>query len=420
MLGDDRLADDGEVTASRGGGGRVGFAWLGAATGALYLGVGITIPTVPRFAERSFGASGADLGLLAVAYTIGALSCRPMVAWLAQRVRQSSTALLGLSVAVGAFVVHSGARSLVLLAIARSVFAVGETLAFLGITNLVTSHADEGRQTESASYNSAALFAGIGIGPVIGDRLSRAGSFAAAFLLAGGCAVVAFGCVRMAQRYVRDPALVAMRAEEEAVSRLRRVGLHRGGARPGLVLASVVIAQGTWSLFLTPYADSVGVGEVGALFLVSSLVILTLRIVAAGVPARAGLRRTAAFSVVGVASGLVALGVVQGRVGLWLSVVLVSLGMAQMFPALVGITLERVSVADRPLALSTFVMFFEVGSALGGASGLLVDHHGYPPTFVVAGLVGLAGLVFLGADHRSDAATPAAQRRRPPSGAGKR
>ena len=72
MLGDDRLADDAEVIASRGG--RVGFAWLGAATGALYLGVGITIPTVPRFADRSFAASGADLGLLAVAYTIGALS----------------------------------------------------------------------------------------------------------------------------------------------------------------------------------------------------------------------------------------------------------------------------------------------------------------------------------------------------------
>ena len=106
---------------------------------------------------------------------------------------------------------------------------------------------------------------------------------------------------------------------------------------------------------------------------------------------------SAAFSVIGVAAGLITLGVVQGRVGLWLSVALVSLGMAQMFPALVGITLERVSVADRPLALSTFVMFFEVGSALGGASGWLVDNHGYPVTFVVAGCVGLGGLGFLGA-----------------------
>jgi predicted MFS family arabinose efflux permease len=76
-------------------------------------------------------------------------------------------------------------------------------------------------------------------------------------------------------------------------------------------------------------------------------------------------------------------------------VVLVSLGMAQMFPALIGITLGRVGVADRPLALSTFVMFFEVGSALGGASGWLIDRHGYPLTFVVAGFVGFVGLAFL-------------------------
>lgn len=398
LVDEERVSASGAPLASR-----VGFAWLGAATGALYLGVGITIPTIPRFAERSFGASGADIGLLAVAYTVGALACRPTVAWLSQRIRQSVTALIGLSVAVGAFALHIGARTLLLLALARAVFAVGETLAFLGITNLVTTHASEGHQTEAASHNSAALFAGIGIGPVIGDRLSRSGSFAAAFLLASASAAVAVLCVRMAQRHVLDPAMVDRRADDHAVPRLRRLGLHRGGVRPGLVLASVVIAQGTWSLFLTPYADSVGVGEVGALFLVSSAVILTLRILAARLPARVGLRRSAAFSVVGVATGLVALGAVQGRVGLWLSVAFVSLGMAQMFPSLIGITLERVSVADRPLALSTFVMFFEVGSAMGGASGWLVDRHGYPVTFVAAGSVGLLGLAFLGESRRTQA-----------------
>lgn len=383
-----------------------GFAWLGAATGALYLGIGITIPTLPRFAERSFGASGADLGLLAVAYTVGALSCRPLVAWMAQRIRQSASTVFGMTLAAASFAAHIGARSLVLLAIARCVFAVGETLAFLGITNLVTTHAEEGRLTEAASHNSAALFAGIGVGPVIGDRLSRAGSFTTAFLLAGACAGVGIGCVRLARRHVRDPALVAMREKHQDVSPLRRFGLHRGGVRPGVVLACVVIAQGTWSLFLTPYADSVGVGEVGALFFVSSIVILFFRIVAAKVPARVGLRQSAAFSVCGVAAGLVALGVVQGRVGLWFSVVLVSLGMAQMFPTLVGITFERVSNADRALALSTFVMFFEVGSALGGASGWLVDHRGYPATFTVAGCVGLGGLAFLGRGRPIAATAP--------------
>ena len=373
-----------------------GFVWLGAATAALYLGLGITIPTLPRFAERSFGASGADLGLLAVAYTVGALACRPTVAWLAQRVRQSATGVLGLIVVAASLVAHVGARSLVLLAMARCLFAVGETLAFLGITNLVTTHAVEGHQTEAASHNSAAVFAGIGIGPLIGDRLSRSGHFGVAFLLAGACAIVAVVCVRGARQHVTDPPLSLPHAVDATVPWLRRLGLHRGGVRPGLVLSCIVIAQGTWSLFLTPYADSVGVGEVGALFFVSSIVILVLRIVAAKVPARVGLGRSAAFSVVGVGAGLVALGVVQGRVGLWLSVALVSLGMAQMFPALIGITLGRVSVADRPLALSTFVMFFEVGGALGGASGWLVDHHGYSLTFIVAGLVGLGGLAFLG------------------------
>jgi predicted MFS family arabinose efflux permease len=398
------VGDEGLVSVAALPGGRTGFAWLAGATAALYLGVGITIPTIPRFAERSFGASGADLGLLAVAYTVGALACRPGVAVMAQRIRQSATALIGLLIVVTAIAAHIGARSLVLLALVRSMFAVGETLAFLGITNLVTTHAAEGRQSEAASHNSAALFAGIGVGPVIGDRLSRTGSFTAAFLIAALCAIIALFCVRLARRHVVDPALTPLHPVDASVPRMRRLGLHRGGVRPGLVLSCIVIAQGTWSLFLTPYADSIGVAEVGALFFVSSAVILVLRIVAAKVPDRVGLRRSAAFSVVGVGSGLVMLGLVQGRVGLWLSVAFVSLGMAQMFPALMGITLGRVSVADRPLAVSTFVMFFEVGSALGGASGWLVDHHGYPPTFVVAGLVCLLGLGFLGSQRSASTA----------------
>ncbi len=401
LVDNERLSDAAVRPASR-----VGFAWLAAATGALYLGVGITIPTLPRFAERSFGASGTDLGLLAVAYTVGALSCRPVVAWLSQRVRQSVIGLGGFVVVCSAFGAHIVARSLVLLAIVRGVFAVGETLAFLSIANLVATHAQEARQTEAASHNSAALFAGIGFGPLIGDWLSRSGSFTPAFLLAGASAVVGIGCLEVARRHVADPGLVDRHASDQTVSLVRRLGLHRGGLRPGVVLACVVIAQGTWSLFLTPYADSVGVGEVGALFFVSSIVILLLRIVAAKVPARVGLRRSAAYSVCGVSAGLVALGVVQGRVGLWLSVVFVSLGMAQMFPTLVGITFERVRVADRPLALSTFVMFFEVGSALGGASGWLVDRRGYPVTFIVAGCVGLGGLAFLGRGRLVAATAP--------------
>ena len=98
LVDNERLSDAAVRPASR-----VGFAWLAAATGALYLGVGITIPTLPRFAERSFGASGTDLGLLAVAYTVGALSCRPVVAWLSQRVRQSVIGLGGFVVVCSAF-----------------------------------------------------------------------------------------------------------------------------------------------------------------------------------------------------------------------------------------------------------------------------------------------------------------------------
>ena len=59
LLGDVRV-EEVDATRWRPIGGTGGFVWLGAATAALYLGLRITIPTIPRYAERSFGASGAS------------------------------------------------------------------------------------------------------------------------------------------------------------------------------------------------------------------------------------------------------------------------------------------------------------------------------------------------------------------------
>jgi MFS family permease len=51
---------------------------------------------------------------------------------------------------------------------------------------------------------------------------------------------------------------------------------------------------------------------------------------------------------------------------LWVASAFVGLGVAFNYPSLMALTINRASDRDRAVAVSSFTMFFEVGSAVGG------------------------------------------------------
>ena len=62
---------------------------------------------------------------------------------------------------------------------------------------------------------------------------------------------------------------------------------------------------------------------------------------------------------------------------LWTAAALIGVGMAFMYPSLMALTVDRASDHERPRAISSFTMFFEVGTAVGGlALGALADVFG--------------------------------------------
>jgi MFS family permease len=361
--------------------------FIGIATGLLYAAIGMATPTLPRWTAAQVSASGSALGSMAIAYTIGAIGCRPLLAKIGPHLSQANIAILGALTTSMGFAMHRFATSLVFLWIARLIVAVGETFTYLGMSNLITTAAGP-RAAEAMSYNSAALFAGLGIGPLIGDPLSRDHRWTLAFgLPALLCVVSAMTIFGLRSRVTEPP-----RAKPGG----SWLGIHRPSIRPGLVLGFLILSEATWQNYLTPYSDAQRIGQVGLRLAIFAFSVLVLRIALAKVPAAVGLRVTAAFSVALVSLALVSLGVIGGSTGIWISTVGSIIGMAQMFPALIGLTLEREpDPAKHGLALSTFTMFFEIGAAMSGMSGFVIDKAGYPTAFVVAGLVSALGLPLL-------------------------
>ena len=77
----------------------------------------------------------------------------------------------------------------------RGLMGIGEAAVFVGAATLIADLSPRDRRAEGASYFSVAVFGGLGVGPILGERLLGGDQFARAFtyasLFAVGGAVVA-------------------------------------------------------------------------------------------------------------------------------------------------------------------------------------------------------------------------------------
>jgi len=169
--------------------------------------------------------------------------------------------------------------------------------------------------------------------------------------------------------------------------------MHPAAVGPGIVLASGIGAFAVFSAFLPDHAREVGLSGSGGLFGVYSAVCLLLRLFGARLPERFGARTsvTIALSATAISVGLLA--AVPEPWALWVAAASIGVGQAFAYPALMALTINRVSERERPIALGSFTMFFDIGSIVGGlALGLVADQLGKRSAFgggVVLALFGL-------------------------------
>jgi MFS family permease len=146
----------------------------------------------------------------------------------------------------------------------------------------------------------------------------------------------------------------------------RRRIVHPAAVMPGVVLASGVAAFSTFGAFIPDYSREVGLTSSGGLFAAYALTSVLVRVFGATLPERLGPRRSVTIALGTLMIGLAILAAVPTVAGLWIASVFVGIGMAFNYPSLLALTVNRASDSDRAWAISSFTMFFEVGSVFGG------------------------------------------------------
>ena len=370
------------------------FILITLATFAYFVSVGALIPTLPLYVEGPLGGGDVAVGLGIGAFSLSAVLLRPFSGRLSDvRGRRlllvACAALVVLSVA--GYVLVSTFIPLLLL---RLLTGAGEAFFYVGAAAAINDIAPDERRGEALSFFSLALYAGLALGPVLGEMALGVDRFDAVWFLSAGAALVAL----LLGWKVPD-------TRPEGVVTGSGALIHRAALVPGTVLAASVWGLAGFSTFVPLYARELGLEGSGLVFVTYSSLVLALRLFGARIPDRLGTRLTARFALAASALGMAIMGFWAATPGLFLGVAVFGIGQALAFPALMSIAVRGAAASERGAVVGTFTAFFDLAFGLGAVTlGAVASTFGYEGAFRVAALVALGGLGLLFLYAHRDAA----------------
>jgi MFS family permease len=362
------------------------FVLVTTATLALFVYIGVMVPLLPRLIEEELGGNEIDIGFNLAIFSIAAVLVRPKLGRFAERHGLRYTMILGAllaAVATAACTVIDSRWGLLPL---RALQGIGEAFLFVGAATSISDLAPSGRGAEAASYFSVAIFGGLGIGPVISESVIGKDRFDAGLWVAAGFALLASALALLTPKGVRP--------HDHEGDRGPR--FHRAAIPTGLVLALGVGGFVTFSAFMPNYSVTVGLGGSKWVFATYAGVCLLIRIVAATVPDRIGHARAVSIAMSFSAAGLATLFLWPRPIGVFVGTVIVGIGISFNYPSLMAMTVKAVPERERVRAISTFTMFFEIGTATGALLfGTLADLTTKRTAFLGGAVFCILGLIVL-------------------------
>lgn len=355
---------------------------------ALCMSIGMLIVIIPLYANDELG-----VGSLGVAIAVGAVSpaillSQPLAGRIGDRKGRRVLIVGGALVAAASIAGYALASSLALLVVFRLLTGLGEAALLVGAATLVTDIAPERRRGEALSIYSLGLWAGLALGPLLGELVLGDDRFLAVWLLAAGF------CLFAAAIGSFLPETAPARPEIDPWTRSRII--HPAAIGPGLVLAVTVFGFAGLGTFAALYARELGMDGAGTVFLVFSIVVVATRIVARKAPDRLGPKRASGTALLLISAGLLTIGLWNTPAGLYAGTIVLAFGQALAFPALMTLALSGTPATERSSVVGTFTAFTELGFAIGALSlGVIASHLGYDGLFVACAVGPLLGALLL-------------------------
>lgn len=352
---------------------------------AYFLAVGALLPVVPLFVEGPLEGGSIAVGMTYGAFALAAVLLRPFTGRLSDSKGRRLLIVLGGGLVAVAVLGHVTVDSLGVLLLLRLIGGAGEAFFYVGTASVINDLAPDERRGEALSYFSLSLFAGIGLGPVVGELILQATSFDVTWLFAAAASGVA-----------AVVGLVIPETRPSDVARPKFRLIHPAALTPGIVMAASIWGLATYMAFVPLYARDIGLSGSSALFALHSGLVFAVRLFGARLPDRLGSNRAATGALTCSLAGFVLIALWAQPAGLVIGTLVWSIGHSLAFPALMSMAVKNAPATERGAVIGTFTAFFDLAFGLGAVSaGAIVAAVGYRGGFLSSSIAALAGLVLL-------------------------
>jgi MFS family permease len=358
------------------------FAGVFAVTFCGLVAVGAVLPVLPRYVHGPLDAGNVAVGVVIGSYAVTGLLLRPLAGRLADHRGRKPTVLLGsILVAVGGFLylLPLGVPGLVA---ARLVLGAGEGTVFTASSAWVVDLAPPERRGRVIGLYGLSVWAGLSVGPLIGELILHASGYTLVWLFAGAAPLIG---ALIATR-LPDPFHAVPHPEEG-----HHALIERAAVRPGAALALGSIGYATVASFVVLHLDARGVGHGATVFGAFATMVVLTRLVGGDLPDRVGPARVATAAALVEALGLSTIAFAHSLPVALAGALAMGAAFSLLYPSLSLIVVNRVPDTRRGAALGTFTAFFDAGVGFGaplaGAAAALTSYEG---SFLLSAAIAVA------------------------------
>jgi MFS family permease len=347
------------------------FAGIFGVTFSCLLAVGAVLPVLPRYVHGPLDAGNIAVGVVIGSYAITGLLLRPVAGRFADHRGRKPTVLVGsILVALSGFL-YLLPLGVVGLIGARLVLGAGEGAVFTAGSAWIVDLAPLERRGRVIGLYGLAVWAGLSVGPLLGELLQHSAGYSAVWVLAGFLPLIG---AAIASR-VPDPFCPSPQIAEE-----HHPLIAKEAVRPGAALALGSIGYGTIAAFVVLMLEARGVGHGATVFGAFATMVVLTRLAGGDLPDRIGPARVAIGAACVEAAGLVAMALAENLPLALLGALAMGAAFSLLYPSLSLIVVSSVSDRRRGAALGTFTAFFDagvgVGAPLAGAASALTSYEG--------------------------------------------
>jgi MFS family permease len=365
--------------AGRGSAHRPGVAFAGvfAVTFCGLVAVGAVLPVLPRYVHGPLDAGNVAVGVVIGSYAVTGLLLRPFAGRLADRRGRRPAVLLGSAIVAGAGFLYLLPFGVPGLIAARLLLGAGEGTVFTAGSAWIVDIAPPQRRGRVIGLYGLAVWAGLSVGPLIGELLLHASGYTAVWLFAGAAPLAG--------------ALIALRLPDPfrpGGHTERQPLIAREALRPGTALALASFGYATVASFVVLHLDARGVGHGATVFGVFATMVVLTRLIGGDLPDRVGPARVATVAAMVEAVGLATMALAHSFTVAVVGALAMGAAFSLLYPSLSLIVVGRVPETRRGAALGTFTAFFDAGIGFGAPlAGLAAVLAGYEGAFLFSAAI---------------------------------